>query len=328
MQSNIKIGKDIIYRLCCPICHHKLELMNDCLKCASLRCGTVFPVVDGIPILLNESSSLFSIEDFLHHRETTYQSISGVLGKIEQVAKKLLPTININLKARQVFLKFAELLLKKNENPKVLVLGGATIGQGLESILSLPAIHFIETDVSFGPRTVLVCDAHNIPFQDGTLDGVIIQGVLEHVVDPYCCVEEVYRVLKDEGLVYAETPFMQQVHWGQYDFTRFTYLGHRRLFRKFNEICSGAAGGPGMVLAWSHQYFWRSFTRTKLIRKILTAFTMLCSSWLKYFDYILINKPGTLDAASSYYLLARKSNTVLSDRELVELYEDISRIGN
>jgi len=39
----------------------------------------------------------------------------------------------------------------------------------------------------------------------------------------------------------------------------------------------------------------------------------------------LIDRPGTLDAASSYYLIARKSNQVLSDRELVGLYKGADR---
>ena len=51
--------------------------------------------------------------------------------------------------------------------------------------------------------------------------------------------KEIYRVLKSDGIVYIETPFMQQVHGGKYDFTRFTYLGHRRLFARFQEIESG-----------------------------------------------------------------------------------------
>jgi len=81
---------------------------------------------------------------------------------------------------------------------------------------------------------------HTIFFDASSFDGVIIQAVLEHVVEPNHCVEEIHRVLKENGLVYSETPFMQQVHLGRYDFTRFTHLGHRRLFRKFKEICGGA----------------------------------------------------------------------------------------
>ena len=44
-------------------------------------------------------------------------------------------------------------------------------------------------------------------------------------------------------------------------------------------------------------------------------------SMLKYFDYILINKPGSLDAASGYYFMGSKCDQILSDRELINLYK-------
>lgn len=183
------------------------------------------------------------------------------------------------------------------------------------------SLELVDTDVSFGPRTMLICDAHDIPFQDESFDGVIAQAVLEHVVDPYRCVEEMHRVLKKDGLVYAETPFMQQVHLGRYDFTRFTHLGHRRLFRRFEEIDSGAVCGPGMALAWSYQYFLLSFAKLKILRALIRAFASLTSFYLKYFDYFLIDTAGGLDAASGYYFMGRKSDHSLSDRELLTLYK-------
>jgi hypothetical protein len=127
--------------------------------------------------------------------------------------------------------------------------------------------------------------------------------------------------LNERGVVYAETPFMQQVHNAPYDFTRFTHLGHRRLFRKFEEIDSGAGCGPGMALAWSYQSFLMSFTTSEFLRKLIRYFTRLTSFFLKYFDYYLIDKPGTLDAASGYYFLGRKAEQVLSDRDLIKLYK-------
>ena len=124
---------------------------------------------------------------------------------------------------------------------------------------------------------MLICDAHDIPFADGSFDAVIAQAVLEHVVDPHRCVAEIHRVLNAQGVVYAETPFMQQVHAGRYDFARFTHLGHRRLFRMFQEIDSGAVCGPGMALAWSYQYFLMSFTTSKTLRKLAGVFARLTS---------------------------------------------------
>ena len=81
------------------------------------------------------------------------------------------------------------------------------------------------------------------------------------------------------------------------------------------------AKGFVMALAWSYQYFLLSFTQVRIARKLITAFARLSSFWVKYFDYLLIDKAGTLDAASSYYLMARKSKQVLSDRELIRLYK-------
>jgi ubiquinone/menaquinone biosynthesis C-methylase UbiE len=200
------------------------------------------------------------------------------------------------------------------------VIGGSILGEAIESLASNATIDLVETDVSLGPHTRLICDAHDIPFEDRSFDGVIAQAVLEHVADPYRCVQEIHRVLKDQGVVYAETPFMQQVHGRQYDFTRFTHLGHRRLFRRFEEIASGAVCGPGMALAWSYQYFLLSFTTSATMRAVTRIFSRFTAFYLKYCDYYVIDKPGTLDAASGYFFLGRKTEKVLSDKELIKLY--------
>jgi SAM-dependent methyltransferase len=293
-------------------------MLADCqFKCINAQCKACFPIVDGIPILINESSSLFSISDFNNRQDTFFRPLS----KVERFVLSLSPKISVSVKTKTNYEKFSELLHTQTENPKVLVIGGGILGQGMQDILSDPSIEFIESDVSFGPRTGLICDAHDIPFDDNSFDGVIVQAVLEHVVDPYRCVEEIHRVLNENGLVYAETAFMQQVHGGRYDFTRFTYLGHRRLFRKFEEICSGAMCGSGMALAWSYQYFLLSFVKSKAAGSFMKFFARLSTFWLKYFDYYLIDKPGTLDAASGYYFMGTKSNRVLSDRELIKLYK-------
>jgi SAM-dependent methyltransferase len=276
-------------------------------------------VVDGIPILINESNSFFAISDFTQHRSTFISPRS----KLEHFMKRILPSIDQNLKAEENFSKFVDFLLKQDSKPKVLVLGGCIIGRGLKNILSNPSIQFTETDVLFGPRTALICDAHDIPFDDGVFDGVIIQAVLEHVVDPYRCIEEIHRVLKENGIVYAETAFMQQLHGTKYDFTRFTHLGHRRLFKKFEEICSGAEGGPGMALAWAYKAFLLSFTRSRSVRAIINVFVRLTAWWLKYIDYYLIDKPASFDAALEYYFMGRKSSKIISDKKIVEDYKGV-----
>ena len=313
-DTKIKLSESAQKLLRCPICKSNLVLANCQIKCINITCEALFPVVDGIPILISEASSLFSIDEFVNCKNTFFRPSS----RIERSIISLLPEIDCNVKAKTNYEMFADLLLRENENPRVLVIGGSIIGRGMHRILSVPSIEYIESDVSFGPRTALICDAHDIPFDSSSLDGVIIQAVLEHVVDPYHCVEEIYRVLKKDGLVYAETPFMQQVHGGKYDFTRFTHLGHRFLFREFEEISSGVVAGPAMALAWAYRYFLLSFVKSKAARAFVGAFVRLTSFWLKYIDYYLLNNPGALDAASQYYFMGRKSDLVPSDRELID----------
>ena len=208
-------------------------------------------------------------------------------------------------------------------NSKILIIGGSIKGQGTEPIYSNKSFDIVGSDVSFGPYTTLICDAHDIPFEDEVFDCVIIQAVLEHVLEPQRCVDEVYRVLKYSGLVYAETPFMQQVHMKQYDFTRFTHLGHRRLFRHFDEISSGPVCGPGMALAWSYSYFLRSFTSHRILLHFLAIFARMTSFFFKYFDYYLIDKAGSYDAASGFYFMGTKSPNILSDRDLIKQFKGI-----
>jgi hypothetical protein len=149
------------------------------------------------------------------------------------------------------------------------------------------------------------------------------------VVDLQRCVEQCFRVLKpsghvlkSSGLTYAETPLMQQVHGGCYDFTRYTLLGHRRLFRRFTEIESSAPCGPGMALALSHRYFLLSFTLFHG-RQIVSALAWFTSFFLRFFGPFLIDKPRALDAVSGVYLLGRKSDSVLGDREFLRIYKGL-----
>jgi SAM-dependent methyltransferase len=293
------------------------------LVCANPECRTTFPVIDGIPVLINELRSIFSIDDFLARRDTTFAERSGQLERIARWFERAIPSISLSVGGRRNYRRLGDCLFQRTPHPKVLVLGGSILGGGMDELAADPSIEFVATDVSFGPLTALICDAHDIPFADESFDGVIVQAVLEHVVDPYRCVAEIHRVLKSKGLVYAETPFMQQVHMGPYDFTRFTHSGHRRLFRHFDEIASGPIGGPGMALAWSYEHFLLSFTSYRPLRAFIRAFAGFTSFYLKYFDYYLVQKGVALDAASGFHFFGRKADHVLPDRQLIAYYEAV-----
>ncbi len=316
----LKINQELFEILRCPVCNNAIEIdsQSSNIKCINHGCGTEFPVINGIPCLINEQNSVFTFEDFIHQRDLFF-NISEKRTFIRRI-RQLIPDINNNVKSKVNYRQFINKIFVQTPSPRILVLGGSILGEGISEIISIPGVTFIETDVSFGPRTMIICDSHDIPFADASFDGVIVQAVLEHVVDPYRSVSEIYRVLNPEGWVYAETPFIQQIHGREYDFTRFTFLGHRRLFRHFKEEDSGLVCGPGMALAWSYKYFLLSFFTSKVLRRLANLFSDITAFPLKYFDYVLKDKKSALDAASGYYFMGRKSETVLSDRELIRGY--------
>lgn len=305
--------------LACPVCKSSISFTGQ-FVCQNRQCGLQFPLIDNVPVLINESNSLFKIADFVALRETIYKRTSPL-----KQALGSFPDICLNVNAEVNYKKFFQQLLEEHRKPLVLIIGGAVEGRGL-NLDDLPEeITIIESDVAIAKRTNFVCDAHDLPFKDQTFDGVIAQAVLEHVLDPWRCVQEIHRILKPHGVVYAETPFLQQVHMGRFDFTRFTHLGYRRLFRAFTEIESGPSSAAGVVLAWSYCYFLKSFFRRRTLQQLAFAFGRLTSFWLKYFDYFLVGRPGAFDAASAYYFWGKKSESILSDHELINQYKGAIR---
>ncbi len=269
--------------------------------------------------MLDERRSIFRLADFINQRSLFFDLTT--FGRIKQRLARLMPSMDRNPAAERNYAFLERAMRNKRSHSRVLVLGASIEGWGMSAFLRSTALEIVESDVSFGPRTQIVIDAHCIPYCDESFDCVIAQAVLEHVVDPQRCVEEIYRVLRPGGLVYAETAFMQQVHGGPYDFTRFTRSGHRRLFRHFSELASGMTGGPGTALAWSYQYLLLSiFGYTDRARLLVKAAARLTGFWLKYLDYLAMFNPRAIDAASGVYFIGRKAESPIDDRELIAYY--------
>lgn len=281
--------------------------------------GARYPVVDGVPVLVSDDS-VFTREAIAS--SATQRSGLTLRARLIQA----LPTDSYNIHSPERFAHIAQLARANSAAPRVLVVGGGQLGKGMEPLVKSPGIEIVHTDVYLSPIVDVACDGHSLPFADESFDAVVAQAVLEHVADPHRVVAEMHRVLRPGGVAYAETPFMQQVHEGAYDFTRFTELGHRRLFRYFEEIDRGAAMGPATALLWSLRYFARSLPpRRTFLVSVLDRLVTTTLFWIKYLDRVLIDHPGGRDAASGVYFLGRKAEEPISDRELVASYDGANR---
>ncbi|MBV9311251.1 MAG: methyltransferase domain-containing protein [Solirubrobacterales bacterium] len=304
----------------CPTTGQPLEQSPDGAL-VSADGAMTYPLVGGVPVLINERASTFRIADY--QRVEEYSPTISDTSRLADLVVRHLPSLSLNRGSRENFELLDELVhggADPGERPRVLIVGAGSGGVGSEALSEDPGLECVETDVALGPRTRVVCDAHDLPFVDGAFDAAVCQAVLEHVLDPGRVVEEIHRVLAPGGLVYSEVPFMQQVHGGAYDVTRFSLLGHRRLYRFFDEIRSGVQGGPGMALGWSLWYFMRTLARTRQGRGIAFVLARIAFWWLKHLDRWLDGAPAAVDAASGTFFLGRRREGAVSDEAILSSY--------
>jgi len=232
------------------------------------------------------------------------------------------PDPSVNLARERVLARMGTLMASKVP-AVVLVVGSGKQREELNSLLVKGGHHhlkIIHSDVDRDADVELFCDGHDLPFIDQSLDAVITTVVLEHVASPERVVAEMHRIVKPGGLVYSEMPFMQQVHEGAYDFTRYSLSGHRRLFNGFAEIDSGMVAGPATALVWAIENFALAFVSRAILRLAAKAIIRLVFSWLKYIDILLRNRKEAMDGASCTYFLGSRIENKVTDAEIICRY--------
>jgi SAM-dependent methyltransferase len=119
---------------------------------------------------------------------------------------------------------------------------GLQVGSGTNRLH--PAI--FNLDLTYN-RSLDCCGrAENLPFRAASFSLIVSQEVLEHVKDPNVALEEMYRVLSRQGLLYCQVPFIIGYHPGPTDFWRFSRQGIREIVEKAGFVCAevGIAVGP------------------------------------------------------------------------------------
>lgn len=301
---------DLSPLLRCPRCHGDVA-DNRCLN-ATCSCSAGFPLASGQPVMIDFDRSVFERSAFADgcgsvlkrddERLGLRARLNGLFFGPNPIAARIATTMVTRL--------------RDNGGPRrLLVIGGGARGSGADPLYQADGIELIGTDVYASPFTQIVADGHELPFKSSTFDAVWIQAVLEHVLEPSRVIDEIHRVLKPSGLLYADTPFMQQVHEGAYDFTRFTLSGHRWLLRRFEEIESGPVGGAGTVLSWSAKYLLHAMGAPSAVGWL----ARYASFPLRYLDGLGPRRNRT-DAASSVYFFGRRSEHSLGPKDMIAYY--------
>lgn len=298
----------------CP-CNKRasLGLSGGRLHCSDKECcfhssKAGFQYIEDIPILINEERC-----DTIFNRKNVGKLVTRKNDNFMlRVLKKLLASGTIT---SQNIKKF------KNELPtdgpkRILIVGSGKPGNDTLELWSDQHLDIIGFDIYHSSYTDILADAHYMPFKDSSFDGVVIQAVLEHVMEPHKVVNEIHRVLSDDGMVYSEIPFMQQVHEAAYDFTRFTMTGHIALFKNFEPMEYGGNKSSNVALAWSIRYFFLALTRNK---SVASAIGLIAGLILNPFAKLMSHK-AAFDSSSGTFYLGRKSSKRLQHAEIIKFY--------
>lgn len=166
------------------------------------------------------------------------------------------------------------------------------------------------TNLNIGafPNVDVVGDAHQLPYASGAVDAIHCEAVLEHLELPQRAVEEMHRVLRPGGLVFAATPFLQGFHAYPNHFQNFTREGHDRLFQRagFEIRHSGACVGPTFAVTDLAALYLRHYLPGRALSRIAQGVALVLAGLLRPLDRRLGRRRDAELLASTVYLLAAR----------------------
>lgn len=276
--------------LTCPKCKGELKE----LSCSS--CGKKYKERDGVPIFISDIE-IGAVE----------QHQKGRLNVVKRFFKLFKPPHH-SVYFKNLHSSFGEgpdlmkFLLKFNENDIVVNVGS------LSGEIKGAKARVYNLDIAYYPNIDIVADAHELPFKDGSLDGVIIKNVFEHLRDPAKVRDELRRVVKKGGRIYAKVPFMQPFHAVPDDYQRYSINGLKEFFKDFKVVDEGISVGPSSALAWFLREYLAilfSFNSKKAYRIGRSVFAYFTAP-IKYFDAFFRKRKEAHRLASAFYLILEK----------------------
>lgn len=92
---------------------------------------------------------------------------------------------------------------------------------------------YVGIDMRRGLGVDLVGDIMNMTVKTESVGTIIAVETLEHVKNPFRAVDEIYRVLKSDGIVIITTPMYFKIHAYPYDYWRMTPSAYEVLLSRF-----------------------------------------------------------------------------------------------
>jgi ubiquinone/menaquinone biosynthesis C-methylase UbiE len=286
----------------------------------SFKCSNNYPVINNIPIIIDESRSIFEIGDILKNIPTTQSSSFRDKSLKNTVRKNILPSLSIDFTYEKRYSELAERFKGKN----ILVIGCGDKIALYNKIFKDSLVINSDVHVQFSPD--IVFDSHQIPFKDESFDLIIAAQVLEHTFKPWIVAEELERTIKTGGNLLIEVPFNFPYHSPPYDFFRFTFTGLRSLFPKSNLVKYEVPEGNASSVANYNSDFLINLFANRYLRMVMLFISRFLFGWLKYID--LLRKKESIRSISipkGFSMIFEKDNIERSNIQLLDEYFELKK---
>ena len=134
--------------------------------------------------------------------------------------KKTFPRMFLNGKVENLN------ILDKN----IVDIGGGDKKSSYHTILKEKGNKFISIDITEDCDFKIDLESDKFPFEDNSQDIIFCFNVMEHIFNYQHLLNEMYRILKQDGKIYFFVPFLVNKHADPYDFFRYTDNALDKLF--------------------------------------------------------------------------------------------------
>jgi SAM-dependent methyltransferase len=249
----------------CPSCRKGLLWSASSVACEG--CGRSFPLAEGIPDFAAAA------------RETTQAgSLQAEVMQNRTLMAKLYTAGRKFLSSEYMPVDHVKLFVSASDPEGIIVELGSGNRRLAPHVVNIDLFPFLNVDVT--------ADITRLPLRDNSVDGLILDTVLEHVPEPPAVVDEVYRVLKPGGRVVCIAPFIFPYHDYPKHYYNFSRDGLEYLFRSFSRRSIEINMGPTSALVnLISEYAAVAFGGDRpFFYAAVKAAALLPLLWLKYLD--------------------------------------------
>lgn len=193
--------------------------------------------------------------------------------------------------------------LKENSKDDSLILN---LGSGTQRKFG----QTINVDIFPWEGVDVLADMSKLPFNDQTVDLIICTSVLEHMVNTQAAIKEMHRVLKKNGKIYIDIPFVYPFHSSPGDYYRWTVEGIKHLIHPlFHTVEVDVRHGPTsaflmIFVSWIAIIF--SFGLNSLYQFINIVLILILAPFGHVFDFLFGRFKSSHNIASGFYIIGEK----------------------